>query len=470
VKNTLAVVNSSTDFYCKATDPDGDGINYTWSAEAGSFTGSGATVSWTAPADSDTVVVTCIVDDGSELADTSTVTMYVVTNRPPVIEGFEVNPSSLVPGQGARITCLASDPDEQELTYQWTGPGIFAPSGNSTYWQSPSTAGVYTIHCRVADPPGLEAEGSTDVLVGDLVLYLPFSGNCDDDSPFANNGVLNEGTYVEDRHGIPNSALHLNGASTNRVTIPNSPSLNFGNAITLAFWMTPDRLAISGREYYVVSHGSWENRWKITFKDDGKLRWTVNTDDGVVDLDSDGPLALTLWLVVATYGDGQMQLYLNGALNSQKPQTGTIRSTDIDLLVGQKIPEDTGYNFPGVIDEVRIYSRVLDDSEILALMDVDGVAQGALSALPDRFIIANAYPNPFNDRMTMVIALPGDALVRLVLYNMLGQEVREIAHQPMAAGYRAFTLDATGLSSGMYLVTLSSPRYGSMTKRIVLLR
>ena len=72
--------------------------------------------------------------------------------------------------------------------------------------------------------------------------------------------------------------------------------------------------------------------------------------------------------------------------------------------------------------------------------------------------------------MTMVVALPGDAVVQLVLYNMLGQRVREITNQPLSAGYRVFTLDATGLASGMYMVKLSSPRFGAMTRRIVLLR
>ncbi len=466
----LVVIQSSVDLYCKAMDLDGDVISYTWSAETGSFAGSGANVAWTAPSDPDTVTVTCVVSDGSEEADTATVTLHVVNNRAPTIAGFEIDPTGLFPGDHATITCLASDPDGQQLSFDWSGPGFFAPNGNKTYWISPSTAGVYTIHCTATDPLGLMASDSTEVLVGDLVLHLAFSGNCDDSSPFGNDGTLNQGSYVEDRHGNANSALYLNGASTNRVTIPNSTSLNFGDAITLVFWMIPDKFPLSGREYYVVSHGSWENRWKISIIPDGKLRWTVKTDEGVKDLDSEVEMTKTLWLVAATYGDGQMQLYLNGGLDASTTHSGTMPSVGIDLLVGQKDPSETGYNYPGVIDEVRIYDRVLSDAEILALMDVDGVPGRISSTLPDRFAIASAYPNPFNDRMTMVIALPGDAVVRLALYNMLGQRVREIAHFPMAAGYRAFSLDAEGLASGMYLVRLSSPRYGSMTKRIVLLR
>jgi len=47
-----------------ATDPDGDPRSYVWSATGGSFTGSGASVTWTAPQVAGTCTITCVVTDG----------------------------------------------------------------------------------------------------------------------------------------------------------------------------------------------------------------------------------------------------------------------------------------------------------------------------------------------------------------------------------------------------------------------
>lgn len=47
-----------------AADPDGDSLSYTWSATGGAFTGSGASVTWTAPPQPGTYTLTCLVTDG----------------------------------------------------------------------------------------------------------------------------------------------------------------------------------------------------------------------------------------------------------------------------------------------------------------------------------------------------------------------------------------------------------------------
>lgn len=49
---------------CLASDPDGDTLNYTWSAPAGTITGSGLTIQWTAPTVAGNDYVRCQVDDG----------------------------------------------------------------------------------------------------------------------------------------------------------------------------------------------------------------------------------------------------------------------------------------------------------------------------------------------------------------------------------------------------------------------
>ena len=69
-----------------------------------------------------------------------------------------------------------------------------------------------------------------------LVAYYPFSGNANDASGNNNNPVFNNATLAADRLGNPNSAYSFNGVD-NYIRIPNSPSLNPTNQISICAWV-----------------------------------------------------------------------------------------------------------------------------------------------------------------------------------------------------------------------------------------
>lgn len=56
---------------CTAADPDGDELNYEWSASEGNITGHGAAVAWSAPKSEGiySIVVRVVDDNGSEVTD-----------------------------------------------------------------------------------------------------------------------------------------------------------------------------------------------------------------------------------------------------------------------------------------------------------------------------------------------------------------------------------------------------------------
>jgi len=87
---------------------------------------------------------------------------------------------------------------------------------------------------------------------------------------------------------------------------------------------------------------------------------------------------------------------------------------------------------------------------------------------------ASNYPNPFNPETVIKYALPEGADVRLVIYNTLGQQVRELVNRSQAPGQyqvRWDSRDAMGrqVSSGVYFYRLVA---GSnvATKRMMLLK
>lgn len=81
-------------------------------------------------------------------------------------------------------------------------------------------------------------------------------------------------------------------------------------------------------------------------------------------------------------------------------------------------------------------------------------------ALPDRFALESAYPNPLRhgSAASLCFALPeAREEVTLTVYNALGQRVRTISSGPAAAGYHLRTWDGSDqsglpLAAGVYYI------------------
>jgi subtilisin-like proprotein convertase family protein len=108
--------------------------------------------------------------------------------------------------------------------------------------------------------------------------------------------------------------------------------------------------------------------------------------------------------------------------------------------------------------------------QVTSASAVDDPANPALATRPT--LLGN-YPNPFNSTTQIRYVLPRTAPVTLVLFNVLGQEVRSLVegtydageHVVMWDGRDAFGRDAT---SGVYLLRLESASYTAAGKVFLL--
>ena len=146
----------------RASDPDGDSLNYAWSASGGNVSGSGAEVTWNAGnAGPGMYKVTGNVSDGRGGSATCSVDVRVDPrpNRPPSLT-CSAERSTVQPGERVRITGRGSDPDGDNLTYSWrANAGQVVGSGSSVQWDSAGLRpGQYNVTGRVDDGRGGAAD------------------------------------------------------------------------------------------------------------------------------------------------------------------------------------------------------------------------------------------------------------------------------------------------------------------------
>jgi hypothetical protein len=90
-------------------------------------------------------------------------------------------------------------------------------------------------------------------------------------------------------------------------------------------------------------------------------------------------------------------------------------------------------------------------------------------ALPAEYALDQNYPNPFNPSTTISFSLPQPGLVRLTVYNVLGQEVITMVNGILDAGIHRVEFSGDQLSSNVYFYKIEA---GSFTqiKRMMLVK
>lgn len=164
---------------------------------------------------------------------------------------------------------------------------------------------------------------------------------------------------------------------------------------------------------------------------------------------------------------------------------GKWESGDFEMLNEEPITETTFTDLSVPDNDVywyyvtAVYSGDYGEAESFAsnydsgsIDDLTGTDDDLL-VIPEHFFISQNYPNPFNPATTISYGLPDDADVRIEIYNILGQNVRTLADEHQAAGYRAVIWDgndASGnqVSSGIYFYRIEAGDFHASKKMVMI--
>jgi len=224
----------------------------------------------------------------------------------------------------------------------------------------------------------LSITAMAQVITSGLVAYYPFNGNANDMSGNGNNGIVRGATLTTDRFGSTNSAYSFNGTSSS-IVIPNSSSFNFSSdKITISFWMKTTNYPSGSGIYNLISKYSgtgtttsgfiiylWNSNLAYQYADA-----TTTGGWGLVQVPySNLPTVGTWFHVAVTTNTGFDKLYINGILvDSNSTQNNfDIGSVTDSLMLGAGPYQNPGLYYNGNLDDIRIYDRALNKSEITAL-------------------------------------------------------------------------------------------------------
>jgi len=96
-------------------------------------------------------------------------------------------------------------------------------------------------------------------------------------------------------------------------------------------------------------------------------------------------------------------------------------------------------------------------------------APDALTALPRVYALEQNYPNPFNPTTRVTFELPKTSIVKLTVYNALGQTMaRVITSQRFAAGKHTVEFDGSKWATGVYFYRIEADNFVAARKMVLM--
>ena len=151
------------------------------------------------------------------------------------------------------------------------------------------------------------------------------------------------------------------------VDVPNSENLNPVNQITIEAWIKPKNVS----EFRDIV-----SKWEVEASTDreymleilnGRVRFAISDDGSWKSYVAETPSILepNRWVHLAgTYNGSKIRAYVNGKLEAERSVSTTVNSQEYPLRIGSAGTSNRGNWFNGTIDNIMIFNRAINASEI----------------------------------------------------------------------------------------------------------
>jgi hypothetical protein len=220
-----------------------------------------------------------------------------------------------------------------------------------------------------------------------------------DSSGNSRDGTITAATWVTPGAGGLGSCLNFTGGSATVVNAAAGTGLNGKGAVTFSMWVK-SRVINTDKGFLICETPAGNDtycdmRYDAAGSNGGGtnvLKMSVNSTSGAQALESSNGLQTTEWHHVAMTWQGGVgvKFYSNGKLNTptnvQAVNTGTIAG-NTTLIIGQGGKDNSGGagGWDGYIDDVRVYTYALTDTQVADLLsftsaDASSIPSPAMNA------------------------------------------------------------------------------------------
>jgi gliding motility-associated-like protein len=216
-------------------------------------------------------------------------------------------------------------------------------------------------------------------LTDSLIAYYPFNGNSIDESNNGNNGTVFGATLTTDRLGNPNSAYSFDGINDEIiVTTPFGGQAVINNEFTMTGWLktTTSKTNAVVISIHTACQGGASNDYFIAHISNLN-NGTASFSDFITQLYYHSPFTMTdesaisddNWHFFAyTYDNGSTVLRIDNNIvaSDNVIPSNYNHSPSVNLVIGNVHSTSCPFDsyFEGDLDELRLYTRVLSNSEL----------------------------------------------------------------------------------------------------------
>jgi hypothetical protein len=197
----------------------------------------------------------------------------------------------------------------------------------------------------------------------DLVAFYPFDGNANDLSGNGHNGTVYGGILTDDRNSNPNSAYTFPNLH-NQITLDNTMDLNLQGGFTLNSWVKYKSIN-SG---IIGKHSCWVPNGFYLGIENQQLIFRI-CDGGWNEIRTSETFETDQWYMITAVFDSVNQtgsVFVDGQLKASGHAAYTVFNS-VPITISEASNGCPDGNMPGAIDDVKIFSRPLSETEILQM-------------------------------------------------------------------------------------------------------
>ncbi|MDE0315882.1 MAG: LamG domain-containing protein [Candidatus Poribacteria bacterium] len=227
-----------------------------------------------------------------------------------------------------------------------------------------------------------------------LIVYYPFDEaagkTASDDSKNNNDAELMGNAAWAPKEGKIGGAIKFDGGDSSAVDENGADYINGLEAFTISVWVKSDSAGHDRGIVFAIDPAGGDNVFGLRYDaaswstkgGTNLVKGAITTTGGGQAYEGKSDVQTTEWqhLVFAWRSGEQLALYIDGELDDNPTHNDGGKEGKISgatkLIIGKGAKDNNGTSWPGLIDEFRLYDRILEEKEIMDL------ASGALPVEP----------------------------------------------------------------------------------------